>query len=174
MAEIYVKDGETTESVARRLLDQAAHPDHVVWQPRSGVDAGGVFVVPDDEVDDLMARVEAKRAADRRDTEVRIAAANARDARVADTGLTPAQLGFAANADAAAEDDDADDDEPDPLADEPGQAPPSADEEPKLSRAEQRRRDRRAAAEAAAQEAAAKSPAADETTAVPAEKTDKE
>jgi hypothetical protein len=173
VAEIYVKDGETKEEVARRLLDQAAHPDHVVWQPRSGQEAGGIFYVPDDEVDDLIARVEAKRNAERQETERRIKAADERDAKVADTGLTPEQLGFSANAvgdpgSFPVEDVEDDEDE----ADEPGQAPPSTDEAPKLSRAEQRRLARKQAAEEAAREEAAK---ADETKAAsPAEKTDKE
>jgi hypothetical protein len=181
MAEIHVKDGETKEEVARRLLDQAAHPDHVVWQPRSGVAEGGIFYVPDDEVDDLIARVEAKRDADRRLTEQRIKAADERDAKVADTGLTPEQLGFPANAtgdpgsfpveDVEDDDDELELDEDGEPVNEPGQAPPAAEEEPKLTRAEQRRRDRKRAADEAK---AAEQAKADTTTANPAEKTDKE
>lgn len=176
MAEIYVKDGETKEEVARRLLDQAAHPDHVVWQPRSGVAEGGIFYVPDDEVDDLVARVQAKRDAERKLTEQRIAAADERDAKVADTGLTPDQLGFSANATGdpgsfpVEDDDDLELDEDGEPVNEPGQAPPAA-EEPKLSRAEQRRLDRKRAADEAK---AAEKAQADTTTADPAEKTDKE
>lgn len=190
MAEIYVKDGETKEEVARRLLDQAAHPDHVVWQPRSGQEAGGVFFVPDDEVDDLIARVEAARRAETEATEKRIAFAEERDARIADTGLTPEQAGFPANFDAAAVDEDDEDNEPltaderdaDELAarraeadQEPGQAPPSPDAEPKLSRAEERRLARKKAADEAKAEAEAEAAkAADTTPADAAEKTEKE
>lgn len=170
MAEIYVKDGETKEEVARRLLDQAENPDHVVWQPRSGVEATGVFVVPDDEVEALVARVEAKRQAETERTEAAIARADERDKLADRTGLTPGQLGFAANAPGdpgsfpvadveGDEGDTADDDEPDSNEDGPKDPEAPADGEPATdapteSRAEARRR---AAKEKKAADAAAQS-----------------
>lgn len=165
MAEIYVGQDETKEEVARRLLDQADHPDHVVWQPRSGQEAGGVFYVPDDEVDALVARVKAKRDAEAKLTEERIAAADRRDELASETGLTPAQLGFPANATgdpgSFPVEDVEDEDEDDEAADDEAAsdtseakdadaADASKDEAPVQSRAAARKAARRAAADKAA------------------------
>jgi hypothetical protein len=99
MAEIIVRDDETPAQVARRLLDQAEHPDHVIWRLRSNTPPhGGVFEVPDAEVGALMARVEAARAGASAAVERRIAAADERDELADRTGLTPEELGFTANA----------------------------------------------------------------------------
>lgn len=171
MAEIHVQPDETKELVARRLLDQAAHPDHVVWQPRSGVAEGGIFYVPDEEVDDLMARVAASQAADVRATQLQAAVA-----------AVQASLPVSTDEDAGEDDEDPDEEGTGPdgptvvAADAPGQAPPTLGEEPKLSRAEQRRLDRRKAADDAKAAEAEATPAADTTPAeaTPAENTDKE
>jgi|1185.fasta_scaffold86843_1 hypothetical protein len=97
MAEIIIGDDETPPQVARELLAQAEHPDHVVWTPRSNTPHGGVFIVPDDKASDLVARRENARAESERLVQQRQDAADERDQLADQTGLTPAELGFAAN-----------------------------------------------------------------------------
>lgn len=99
MAEIIVKDDETPQDVARELLDQAEHPDHVVWTPRSNTPHGGVFTVPDDKVEELASRRQAAREASQKATQRRIDAMNERDEILDRTGATPDELGIGAFSD---------------------------------------------------------------------------
>lgn len=99
MAEVIIRDDETQQQVARELLDQAEHPDDVVWAPRSNTPHGGVFIVPDDKVDELVARRTAALEASRRVTERRIDAMEERDRLLDKTGATPDELGIGAFSD---------------------------------------------------------------------------
>jgi len=99
MAEYVLREGDTHTDVARRLLAEVDDPQAVVWAPRPDVFGGGVYVVNDEAA---VAKVVADLQAKRDDEAKRISAAQAkadeRDARADETGLTPAQLGFPANA----------------------------------------------------------------------------
>lgn len=97
MADIIIGPDESKEQVARELLDQAEHPDHVIWRPRSNTPHGGVFEVPDDEVEALVARREAAQQASQQLVQDRLDRAAERDDLASRTGLTPAELGFPAN-----------------------------------------------------------------------------
>jgi hypothetical protein len=97
MAEVVIGPDETPTTVAQELLAQAEHPDHVVWTPRSNTPHGGVFTVPDDKIEDLVSRRENARQASEQATQARLDAASERDELASRTGLTPAELGFAAS-----------------------------------------------------------------------------
>lgn len=97
MAEVYIGEDESKEQVARELLDQAEHPDHVVWTPRSNTAHGGVFTVPDDKAEELIARRVRAREADDQALQERLGRAAERDELASRTGLTPAELGFSAS-----------------------------------------------------------------------------
>jgi hypothetical protein len=99
MAEYVIKEGEDHADVARRLLAESDDPNGVVWAPRPDTYGGGVYVVNNEETVAKVARdlqqardLEAQRITDAQ------AAADERDAKADETGLTPAQLGFPANA----------------------------------------------------------------------------
>ena len=99
MAEYVLQPGDEPADVARSLLERAGSPDGVHWSPRPDVPGGGVFVVTDDEVAAAVAkdrhesrRIEAERI------EAAQKAADERDAKADETGLTPLELGFPANA----------------------------------------------------------------------------
>lgn len=66
--EYYLQEGETHESLARDLLEQAAHPDQVIWRPRPDVYGGGVYELADEAI---AQRVREVRAARRRDEAAR-------------------------------------------------------------------------------------------------------
>ncbi|HEU5111008.1 MAG TPA: hypothetical protein VFT95_20905, partial [Micromonosporaceae bacterium] len=99
MAEYVMQEGDTAAEVARALLDKTDDPGSVHWSPRPDVPGGGVFVVHDEQV---AAEVARERAEARQAEADRIAAAQAvaeeRDAKADETGMTPAELGFPANA----------------------------------------------------------------------------
>lgn len=99
MAEYVLKEGEEHADVARRLLAESDDPNGVLWAPRPDTYGGGVYVVNNEETVAKVARDlqqvrddQAKQIADAQ------AAADKRDARADETGLTPTQLGFPANA----------------------------------------------------------------------------
>lgn len=100
MAEYVLGEDENQEKVVQELLANANHPDDVVWRPRSGVPHGGVYEIQDELMDRLVEHRRAQRAAETERTEARIAAADERDATpaVAEGLVTPAEAGFAANA----------------------------------------------------------------------------
>lgn len=145
--EYILQEGDTHESLARDLLEQAAHPDQVVWRPRPDVYGGGVYELADSSIAE---RVREARAARRTEEaaaiEASLKAADERDASedVASGLFTPAEAGFPANAVVVEEDDEADDEEPD--ADD-------ADAE-RLTPAQKRARTREAKKQAEAQAAA--------------------
>lgn len=165
--EYYLEEGDTHESLAKDLLEQAANPDQVTWAPRADTPGGGVYVLADEGI---AQRVRAARA-DRRQEQARQieeaqAAAQARDENpdVASGLATPAEAGFAANAgtdpgaagaakanaEATADDETSEDDEEsadDAAADEAG--------EPRLTPAQKRARTREAKKQAEAEQAAA-------------------
>jgi hypothetical protein len=98
MAEYVLKEGEEHADVARRLLAESDDPNGVLWAPRPDTYGGGVYVVNNEETVAKVARDlqqvrddQAKRIADAQ------AAADERDAKADETGLTPSQLGFPAN-----------------------------------------------------------------------------
>lgn len=98
MAEYVLHPDDNPADVARALLDKASDPSSVMWSPRPDVPGGGVYVVNNEETVAEVSRqfqqqrdAEAKRIADAQ------AAAEERDAKADETGLTPAQLGFPAN-----------------------------------------------------------------------------
>jgi hypothetical protein len=97
MAEYVMKEGDTHQDVARRLLAEVDDPQAVAWSPRPDVYMGGVYVVNDDAAvakvasDLKQARdAEAKRIADAQ------AFAEERDKQADETGMTPRELGFPA------------------------------------------------------------------------------
>jgi hypothetical protein len=99
MAEYVLKEGEEHADVARRLLAESDDPNSVLWAPRPDTYGGGVYVVNNEET---VAKVARDLQQVRDDQAKQIAAAQAaadeRDAKADETGLTPAQLGFPANA----------------------------------------------------------------------------
>jgi hypothetical protein len=98
MAEYQMAEDDVPAEVSRALIDKAG-PENVHWSPRPDVPGGGVFVVSDDAA---VAHVAQVRAEARRAEAERIAAAQAaaeeRDAKADETGMTPNELGFSANA----------------------------------------------------------------------------
>jgi hypothetical protein len=84
--------------VARALLDKVDDPQAVVWAPRPDVPGGGVYVVRDEAVvaEVTRARKQARDDQARRISEAQ-AAADDRDAKADETGLTPAELGIPAS-----------------------------------------------------------------------------
>lgn len=155
-----LQPGDTHESLARDLLEQAANPDQVHWSPRPDVHGGGVYVVADEGI---AQRVRELRAARRREEAERIeaskAAADERDSHpdVAEGLLTPAEAGFPANAGtdpgsagAAEADSEAQDDEADEEL-----AADDAPAEERLTPAQKRAAAREAKKKAEAEQAAA-------------------
>jgi hypothetical protein len=103
VAEIVIQADDDQGQVARDLLGKAGDsPERVVWTPRPNVPHGGVYVVDEGLADEYRQLVLQRREAEASAIEARLAAAEKRDAEVADTGLTPAELGFPANTDAGA------------------------------------------------------------------------
>jgi hypothetical protein len=165
--EYYLQEGDTHESLARDLLEQAANPEQVVWRPRPDVFGGGVYELADEAI---AQRVREVRAARRRDEAAQIEAsqkaAEDRDSHedVASGLLTPAEAGFPANAGTdpgsareAEEAEEADDEEV--VEDEADDEPSEGDDEPRLTPAQKRAATR---AEKAKKQAEAKQAAADE------------
>lgn len=97
MAEYVLQDGDTHLDVARALIAKAG-ADAVDWSPRPDVPGGGVYVVRDEQA--LASFVQERQAARQAEAE-RIAtaqkAADERDAKLDETGATPAELGMSPN-----------------------------------------------------------------------------
>lgn len=169
-AEYPLRHGDNPAEVAQMLLDRADAPEHIQWAPRPDTPGGGVFVVHDEAVAADVARLrQEQRDAEAQRIEAAQTAADERDAKADETGLTPAELGYpaaggtdpgsAAEAQANAEVTADAVTSTEPLADEP----PAEDEEPvaddpstpedesKMTTA-QRRKARKATAPAAAEE----------------------
>lgn len=90
-------DEDQTE-VARRLIAAAKDPASVMWSPRpNNHPHGGVFVLADEEADDIIASVAKARQEQTDRIEAALKAAEERDAKADETGLTPEQLGFSAD-----------------------------------------------------------------------------
>lgn len=99
MTEYVLGPDEDQQEVAQRLLAAAKNPGAIAWSPRPNAHPhGGVYVLPDDEADDIIAAVAKARAEESARIEAALAAAQERDDKAAETGLTPEQLGFAASA----------------------------------------------------------------------------
>jgi hypothetical protein len=98
MAEYILKDGESHEEVAQRLLAEVEDPQGVTWSPRPDVYGGGVYVVNDEAA---VAKVATDMARVRDEEAQRIAEAqrlaDERDAKASETGMTPTELGIPAN-----------------------------------------------------------------------------
>lgn len=155
--EYYLQEGDTHESLARDLLEQAAVPDQVVWRPRPDVYGGGVYELADSSIAERVREARAaRRAEEAQRIEDSLRAADERDSdeAVAAGLLTPAEAGFPAStgtdpgAAPADEDGDADDEDGEPEeADEDGAE--------RLTPAQKRARTREAKKQAAAEQAAA-------------------
>src|SRR4051794_21405608 len=97
MTEYVPGPDEDLETVARRLLAAAKNPGAIQWSPRPNSHPhGGVYVLPDEDADDIIAAVARERAESDARIEAALAAADERDAKADETGLTPEQLGFPA------------------------------------------------------------------------------
>lgn len=98
MAEYVMHPDDNPVEVVRGLLDKVDDPAKVMWSPRPDVPGGGVYVVNDEEA---VAAVVAERKAARDAEAQRIAdaqaAADKRDAKADETGLTPSELGIPAS-----------------------------------------------------------------------------
>jgi hypothetical protein len=169
VAEYVLQPGDDPGDVAKQLIE-AAGPENVHWFPRPDVPGGGVFQVNDEEAIAGVARTRAAaRDAETRRIEEAQAAADERDAKADETGMTPHELGFPANAgtdpgsvaeaernaevtgDADPEGDGEEveaDDEPVAVDD-----PAAAEDESKMTPAQRRAARRKAAAEAAGEPA---------------------
>lgn len=149
--EYYLQEGDTHESLARDLLEQAANPDQVHWSPRPDVYGGGVYLLSDGSIAERVREARAaRRAEEGKRIEASLKAAAERDSHedVASGLLTPAEAGFAASispAETAGEDDAADEDE----------EPEGADEEPERLTPAQKRARTKAQKQAEAEKAAA-------------------
>lgn len=167
MAEYVMHPDDDATEVARQLLARVDDPQAVMWSHRPDVPGGGVFVVRDEETVAEVVRLrqqardeQAKRIADAQQ------AADERDAKADETGLTPTELGIPASTgtdpgapgtegvlvDDESGEDGADDDEP--AVDDP--STPDVDES-KLTPAQRRAAKRKAAADQAAADEAAQS-----------------
>jgi hypothetical protein len=98
MAEYQMAEGDVAADVARDLIAQAGDPDRVHFYPRPNVPGGGVFEVDDDVAEKVVQQRAKVRDEERQRIENAQAAAEERDARADETGMTPAELGFRANA----------------------------------------------------------------------------
>lgn len=100
MADYVMTEDEDQTAVVQELLANAEDPDHVQWRPRSGVPHGGVYEVPDDLAEKLLAHRRARADAQAQRIATAQAAADERDSSeaVASGLVTPAEAGFAANA----------------------------------------------------------------------------
>jgi hypothetical protein len=160
MAEYVLSEGDTHVEVARRLLAEVDDPQAVVWAPRPDVPFGGVYVVNDEAaVAKVAAEMKTRRDAEATRIADAKAAADERDARASETGLTPAQLGIPANTGtdpgapgtagtlAPVDGDGADAEDAEPVEDDPA----TAEDESKMTPAQRRKakRDREAAKAAA-------------------------
>lgn len=144
MAEYVLKAGENHAEVAGRLLAEVDDPQAVVWSPRPDVFGGGVYVVNDDAAVAKVAR-DLQQARDdeaRRIAEAQ-AAADERDARADETGLTPAELGFPASLPPsdAEEDGEPVEDDPSTPEDESAQTPAQRRKAARLAKAQQEQAD---------------------------------
>lgn len=98
MTEYVLGPDEDQTVVAQRLLAAAKNPGAIQWSPRPNTHPhGGVYVLPDDDAESIIAAVAAQRDAEAKRIEGALAAADERDAKADETGLTPEQLGFAAS-----------------------------------------------------------------------------
>lgn len=166
--EYYLEEGDTHESVARDLLEQAEHPDQVHWSPRPDVHGGGVYLLADHGIAERTRQArQARRAEEAQQIADALAAAEERDSHpdVAEGLATPAEAGFpasltpaseaeadaAAVADAEAADEAEEADAADAAAEQDGEAPAT----PKLTPAQKRAATKKAQQQAAADEAAA-------------------
>lgn len=162
--EYYLEEGDTHESVARDLLEQAEHPDQVHWSPRPDVHGGGVYLLADHGIAERARQArQARRAEEAQQIADALAAAEERDSHpdVAEGLATPAEAGFpasltpvteadaAAAADAEAADEAEDADAADAEAEQDGEAPAA----PKLTPAQKRAAAKKAQQQAAADEA---------------------
>lgn len=98
MAEYVMHPGDDPVEVVRALLNKAEAPEHVVWAPRADVPGGGVYVVRDEAtVAEVSRAMQAKRDEEAKRIADAQAAADERDAKADETGLTPSELGFPAS-----------------------------------------------------------------------------
>lgn len=98
MTEYVLGPNEDQTVVAQRLLAAAKDPGAIQWSPRPNTHPhGGVYVLPDDDAESIIAAVAAQREAEAKRIEDALAAAEERDAKADETGLTPEQLGFPAS-----------------------------------------------------------------------------
>jgi hypothetical protein len=156
--EYYLQEGDTHESLARDLLEQAAVPDQVVWRPRPDVYGGGVYELADSSIAERVREARAaRRAEEAKRIEDSLRAADERDSdeAVAAGLLTPAEAGFPASTgtDPGAAPADEDDAEADDEDGEPEEADDDGAE--RLTPAQKRARTREAKKQAAAEQAAA-------------------
>lgn len=97
MTEYVLGPDEDQQEVAQRLLAAAKNPGAIAWSPRPNAHPhGGVYVLPEDEAEAIIAAVAKQRDAERARIEAALTAAEERDAKADETGLTPEQLGFPA------------------------------------------------------------------------------
>lgn len=95
MTEYVLGPDEDHQTVARRLLDAAKDPASVMWSPRPNTHPhGGVYVLADEEAEAIIEAVRKQREAETARIEAALSAAEERDSRADETGLTPEQLGF--------------------------------------------------------------------------------
>lgn len=96
MTEYVLGPDEDQQTTAQRLLAAAKNPAGVQWSPRPNTHPhGGVYVLPDDEADQIIAAVAKFRQEEADRINAALDLANERDARADETGLTPEQLGYA-------------------------------------------------------------------------------
>ena len=167
MAEYVLQEGDTHLDVARALLAEVDDPQSVVWAPRPDVYGGGVYVVNDeDAVANAVRVLQTRRDEQAKQIDEAQRAAEARDKRADETGLTPAQLGIPASigtdpgapgtAGTLADVDEEDDGEP--VEDDPA----TPEDESKMTPAQKRAAKRKRDADAAAADAAKTDGAAQE------------
>jgi len=144
MTEYVLGPDEDQQEVAQRLLAAAKDPASVSWSPRPNSHPhGGVFVLVDDEAEAIIAAVAAARKAQEDRITAALAAAEERDVKADETGLTPAQLGFPADT-TPAEDEDAEDAADEAVVDDP--STPEDEHADAQDRVAKRRAARKAAA----------------------------
>ena len=146
MTEYVPGPDEDLETVARRLIAAAKDPQSVAWSPRPNSHPhGGVYVLPDDDAESIIAAVAKTRQDEADRIDAALKAADERDAKADETGLTPEQLGFPADTVAGEVED------PEDAADEAVVDDPNTPED-EHAEAENRVARRRAARKAAADE----------------------
>lgn len=150
MAEYVVGPDEDVVTVARELLAAAGDPAGIDWSPRPNAHPhGGVFVLPEDRAEEIIAAVAKRRDEQAARIEAAVSAALARDAKADETGLTPERSGFPADT-VVESDEDAEDAADEATVDDP--TTPEDEHAQGADRAAKRRAARKAAVAPAADE----------------------